>query len=203
VTDVTLPFRVSGDSAETSSMGNATRMASQGPPADETAEAKMREIYREHGRSVYYFLLSLTLGNHQAAEDLTQETLLRAWRHLDILNADVRTLRPWLFTVARRLAIDALRARASRPVTTNVDVDHVPHSDDTIERMLNATTVRRALPRLRPEFQQVIIEMYYHGRTAKETAKLLGIPEGTAKSRAYYALRALRAVIGAVEDDGS
>ncbi len=203
VTDVTLPFRFSGDTAETSYKGNATGMPRHGPHTDEATEARMREIHREHGRSVYYFLLSLMLGNHQAAEDLTQETLLRAWRHLDILNADVHTLRPWLYTVARRLAIDALRARSSRPITTSVDVDDMPNSEDAIDRMLNAATVRRALPRLSPEFQQVLIEMYYHGRTAKETAEILGIPEGTAKSRAFYALRALRAAIGAIGDDGS
>ncbi len=199
---MTLPFKVSRNTAEIPSEGNATGMARRGPSTDEAAEARMHEIYREHGRSVYFFLLSLTLGNHQAAEDLTQETLLRAWRHLDILNADVRTLRPWLYTVARRLAIDALRARASRPVMTGVELDDLPNSEDAIERMLNAATVRRALPRLSPEFQQVIIEMYYHGRTTKETAELLGIPEGTAKSRAYYALRALRSAIGAIGDGG-
>jgi RNA polymerase sigma-70 factor, ECF subfamily len=58
--------------------------------------------------------------------------------------------------------------------------------------------VRRALPRLSPEQQRVIVEMYYNGRTASETAALVGVPEGTVKSRAYHGLRALRAAIGAI-----
>jgi RNA polymerase sigma-70 factor (ECF subfamily) len=146
-------------------------------------------------------LLGLTLGQRQAAEDLTQETLLRAWRHLDDLNPDVSTLRPWLFTVARRLAIDAMRARRSRPVTSDhVDLNDIPQFNDTIDQVLTKEMVRRALPRLHREQQLVIMEMYYEGRTAKEIAQRLGVPEGTVKSRIYYALRALRSAIGLIGD---
>jgi RNA polymerase sigma-70 factor, ECF subfamily len=175
-----------------------------GVRVDASAEERMRELYQTHARPLYVFLLGLTLGHRQAAEDLTQETLLRAWRSLDTLNADVSTLRPWLFTVARRLAIDSFRARRARPVATeNTDPDELPSTDDTFERMLTAETVRRALPRLSPEHQQVLVEIYYRGRTAREIAELFGIPEGTVKSRVYYGLRALRSAIGAVGGDPS
>jgi RNA polymerase sigma-70 factor, ECF subfamily len=79
------------------------------------AEARMRELYDLHAGPLYRYLMSLTFGQRQAAEDLVQETLLRAWRNLDSLNADIKTLRPWLFTVARRIAIDASRARRRAP----------------------------------------------------------------------------------------
>ena len=131
----------------------------------------------------------------------TQETLLRAWRNLDVLNADVRTLRPWLFTVARRLAIDALRARRSRPDESDrTDVTDLVSPDNPFERVLSTETLRRALTELKPEYQLVIVEMYYHGRTAREIGEYHGIPEGTVKSRLFYGLRALRAAIGSIGD---
>ena len=164
----------------------------------------MRELYQMHARPLYRYLMGLTFGQRQAAEDLMQETLLRAWRNLDTLNADLRTLRPWLFTVARRIAIDASRARRSRPAhREDTDVGELPAPDDTIDRMLTAETVRRALPLVSPEHRQVIVALYFHGRTASETAALLGIPEGTVKSRAHYALRALRTAIGSIGGGGS
>ncbi len=163
------------------------------------AEARMREIYTLHSGPLFRYLLGLTFGQRQAAEDLMQETLLRAWRNLGTLNSDSGTLRPWLFTVARRLAVDALRARRSRPdISSDTDVHELPSADDRIDRMLTAEMIRRALPRLSLDHQRVIIEIYFHSRTASETARLLGIPEGTVKSRAYHALRAMRSTIGAI-----
>jgi RNA polymerase sigma-70 factor (ECF subfamily) len=164
------------------------------------AEARMRELYDLHAGPLYRYLMSLTFGQRQAAEDLMQETLLRAWRNLDSLNTDVKTLRPWLFTVARRIAIDASRARRARPrYSDDAEVGDFSTPEDTMEQVLTAETVRRVLPQLSPEHRRVIIELYYHGRTARETAEIVGIPEGTVKSRAYHALRAMRAAIGGTQ----
>ena len=161
-----------------------------------SGEARMQALYDAHAKPLYRFLLQLTFGDRQAAEDLLQETLLRAWRKLDELNADIDTLRPWLITVARRIAIDAGRARQARPAEVGAfDITGVPASEDPIDRMLAAQTIRQALLRLTPEHRTVIIEIYYRGRSASEVAELLGIPEGTVKSRTYHALRSLRATM--------
>jgi RNA polymerase sigma-70 factor, ECF subfamily len=158
-----------------------------------TPDARMQALYQAHAKPLYRFLLGLTFGEPQAAEDLLQETMLRAWRNIEDLNANIDTLRPWLVTVARRVAIDAGRARRARPVEINViDLTAVPARDDAIERVLAAETIRSALTKLSPEHHSVIIEIYYHGRSAAETARLLGVPEGTVRSRTYYALRCLR-----------
>lgn len=160
------------------------------------AEARMRQLYDMHARPVYQFLLGLTFGERQAAEDLLQETLLRAWRKLDGLNTNVATLRPWLFTVARRVAIDASRARQARPAEVGaVDVAGLATADDDIDRMLAAETIRQAMVTLSPQHRRVIIEVYFRGRSASEVAARLGIPEGTVKSRTYHALRSLRAAM--------
>jgi RNA polymerase sigma-70 factor (ECF subfamily) len=171
------------------------------PLPPQVADARMRELYRVHSRSLYRFLLSLTLGQRQAAEDLVQETLLRAWRNVDILDSDISSLRPWLLTVARRIAIDASRSRSARPAVVSVDLDTLPAEDRAIDRVLTADVVRRALPKLSREHRTVLFHLYLEGRSMAETATLLGIPEGTVKSRAYYALRSMRAAIGSTRGE--
>lgn len=162
-------------------------------------DAWMRQLYELHNRALYRYLVGLTYGRPELAEDLVQETLLRAWRSVESLNPDPRTLLPWLLTVARRIAIDAARARRARPAQADdTDVIDLPAQADPIDRMLTAHTVRGALARLSREQRQVIVELYYRGRTVNEAAKIIGIPEGTVKSRAYHALRGLRVALGPV-----
>ena len=72
-------------------------------------------LYRLHGRAILSYLVRLTLGDHRQAEDILQETFVRAWRYLKDHPLDTETLWPWLYTVARRLVIDALRAHKARP----------------------------------------------------------------------------------------
>ncbi len=79
-------------------------------------EAFVRALYAEHGGALLRYALHLTGGDRQRAEDLVQETIVRAWRHPEAL-AD-RPARPWLFAVARNLAVDSYRARQARPPET-------------------------------------------------------------------------------------
>jgi RNA polymerase sigma-70 factor, ECF subfamily len=164
-------------------------------PADSggaAPEDPIEAIYRLHGKPLYRFLLRVTLGDRRQAEDLLQETLFRAWRYLQDHTTEVRRLRPWLYTVARRVAIDAARARQARPTEVSVtDPASLPAAHDDIERMLVKLTIRRGLMSLTPEHRQVLIEVFYRGRTTPEAAAALGIPEGTVRSRVFYALRAL------------
>jgi RNA polymerase sigma-70 factor (ECF subfamily) len=156
----------------------------------------MQQLYDLHAKALYRFLLRVTFGDRPAAEDLLQETLLRAWKKIDGLHADVTTLRPWLLTVARRLAIDASRAAQVRPTEVgSLDLANVPASGDEGERVLAMQVIRQAMIRLSPEHRDVIFEVYFRGRSCADTATLLGIPEGTVKSRTFLALRALRATM--------
>jgi RNA polymerase sigma-70 factor, ECF subfamily len=164
---------------------------------DPASEDPIEVIYRLHGKPLYRFLLRVTLGDRRQAEDLLQETLFRAWRYLQDHTAEVTRLRPWLYTVARRVAIDAARARQARPTEVILsDPSSLPAAHDDIERMLVALTIRRGLMSLTQAHRTVLIEVYYHDRTVAEAAAALGIPEGTVRSRVFYALRALGAVTG-------
>jgi RNA polymerase sigma-70 factor, ECF subfamily len=134
--------------------------------------------------------LHLAGGDRQRAEDLVQETIVRAWRHPDAL-AD-RPARPWLFAVARNLAVDSYRARQSRPAEVGQAILDTLPVDDDADRTLESWAVAEAIASLRPDHRKVLVETYYRGCSVAETAATLGIPPGTVKSRTFYALKALK-----------
>ena len=140
------------------------------------------------------FVLPLVNGDLQAAEDVVQETMLKGWQHSTELKPE--QARSWLHAVARNIAISAYhRRRRARPREVPLDENTVPHADDGVDRMSDAWLLGTALNSLRPAHRAVIIELFYHRRTVAETAELLGIPEGTVRSRCFYGLRALRAAL--------
>ncbi|MEV7444969.1 sigma-70 family RNA polymerase sigma factor [Streptomyces sp. NPDC091204] len=157
----------------------------------------LARLHSEHGKALHGFLLGLTLGDRHRAEDLLQETLFRAWTHPEALESSHASMRPWLYTVARRLAIDARRARLVRPAEVGPEaLTHVPAAaDDRTEQAVAALDVRRALRLLSPEHRAVLVQIYYRGASVCEAAEALGVPAGTVKSRTHYALRALRAAM--------
>jgi RNA polymerase sigma-70 factor (ECF subfamily) len=158
-------------------------------PAGTADEQLVRALFDDHGGPLYGYVLRLT-GDPGRAEDVVQETLLRAWRHPDALAG--RPVRAWLFTVARNLVFDQHRARKARPQETGDEALAVLPADDELERAVESWAVADALGALRPEHRDVLMEVYYRGRSVKEASQALGIPAGTVKSRTYYALRALK-----------
>lgn len=168
------------------------RSVSVTDPEDEL----IRTLYEQHAASLLMFVLRLTGGDRQRAEDIVQETLLRAWRNAHRLGAQGhQSLRPWLITVARRIAIDDHRSERARPTEEyDRDLENFAESDST-DRVLRTITVTNALRTLSQPHREILIETYFRGRTVPEAAKELGLPLGTAKSRVYYALRALRSAL--------
>ncbi|KUN29792.1 hypothetical protein AQJ23_03330 [Streptomyces antibioticus] len=159
-------------------------------PTDD--EAFARVIYQTHGTALLEFARGLTLGDVHGAEDIVQEAVLRAWRHADRLTSTPGLTRPWLFTVVRRLAIDAYRTRRARPV------DLVPKAlerevvSDTSELTLTAQVLVRALAELDRPHREVLVHRYCLDHSIEDTAAELNLPAGTVKSRSSHALRALR-----------
>ncbi|MFD6421655.1 sigma-70 family RNA polymerase sigma factor, partial [Streptomyces sp. NPDC060198] len=156
-------------------------------------EGAIAQLLREHGPALFQFLQGLTFGDRQRAEDLVQETLVRAWQHPEAFAAPYESMRPWLFTVARRLAIDARRSRQARPTEVSDSVlECASAPTDTADSAVRSLDVRAAVRGLSPEHRAVLVEIYFHGLSVGETAEVLGIPPGTVKSRSYYALRLLQ-----------
>ncbi|MFJ5547909.1 sigma-70 family RNA polymerase sigma factor [Streptomyces sp. NPDC093225] len=166
---------------------------SPAPTLTRPGAAQISALQHEHGRALFGFLLTLTHGDTQRAEDLVQETLVRAWQHPEAWDDEHGSMRPWLFTVGRRLAIDARRARLSRPQEVEAEaLEQRPAPEDHFDTTAIAIDVRRAVGSLGPEHREVLVEVYFRDRSVAEAAQELGIPTGTVKSRTHYALRALR-----------
>jgi len=138
------------------------------------------------------FATRLTSGDHQWAEDVVQETLLRAWRSAITVDESQPPVRSWLFTVARRIVLDGYRRRSARPKEVGDGALELMPEDDQVENMLSALAVSDALASVSEAHRAVLQELYFKGSTAETAAAVLGVPVGTVKSRSYYALRALR-----------
>lgn len=148
----------------------------------------LRELHDVHAPALWRFVVRLT-GDDRLAEDVVQETLLRAWRNADRLPSDA--IRPWLFTTARHLVIDAYRARRARPIEASADPLDIAAANDDLDAALDAVLMTDALAALSPAHRAVLIDCFYRGRTAREVATERGLPPGTVRSRLHYALRAL------------
>ncbi|MET9634122.1 sigma-70 family RNA polymerase sigma factor [Lentzea sp. NPDC006480] len=164
-------------------------------PSPRTLEADvLAELYRLHGHFLKNYLRHLTTDAH-VAEDILQETFLRAWKTPRLVDKP-ETCRPWLVTVARNLVVDRIRYRTRRPRETgDAALPHIAQPHCEMERVVTSLTLGEAMAKLTPNRREVVVHMYLHDRSPDEIADFLGIPVGTVKSRANSALRALRSHI--------
>ena len=166
--------------------------------AAQEEERRVRALYAEHGQVLQGYVTRLT-RDPQRAEDIVQETLVRAWRRGESLSGDARSLRPWLFTVARNLAFDDHRARARiEPVAPEAFTDEADTAA-ALDRTLETWQITEALAHLSWDHREAIVETFFRGHSVAEAAAALCVPPGTIKSRTYYGLRALRS---ALEEQG-
>ena len=157
----------------------------------EDPDAALRQLYSRYSKALYTYVERFR-PDLAGTDDIVQETLIRAWRHLPQLAADDQMVRPWLFRVARNLLIDADRAARSRPVTVEARPDLDLCDDDEFDQVMDRQLVADALQNLSPAHRMVLVETFYRGGTTAMVARQLGIPHGTARSRLHYALDALR-----------
>jgi RNA polymerase sigma-70 factor, ECF subfamily len=151
--------------------------------------AALGAIYDRFSKQVWGVSLGV-LGDRALAEDATQETFLRAWRAAASYDPG-RPFTPWLFTIARRTAIDVLR-RESRPTQGG----HAGEQDAVvrmpgIERAYDTWQVRTALEELPPDEREVVRMSHFEEMTHREIAAALDVPVGTVKSRSHRAHRRL------------
>jgi RNA polymerase sigma-70 factor (ECF subfamily) len=153
----------------------------------------LHELHEQHAGALWSYALRLT-GDRGRAQNVVQETLLRAWRDPQLLDPECGSQRSWLCTVARNIVIDEWRTTRPRH---EIVTDRLPEQPigDASEQAVNRHLVTAALGRLTQEHRDVLRECYFRGSSVAQAAHALGIAPGTVKSRIYYALRALRLVI--------
>jgi RNA polymerase sigma-70 factor, ECF subfamily len=155
------------------------------------ADDAIRQIHFRHARALHGYVRRFCT-DEASADDIVQETFIRAWRHLPQLSAGGRPIRPWLFRVARNLLTDADRAARSRPVTIPASSAEDAGGDSGLGQVLDRELVRDALQHLSSAHRTVLVETFYRGGNTATVARQLGIPNGTVRSRLHYALDALR-----------
>ncbi|MGC9501102.1 sigma-70 family RNA polymerase sigma factor [Streptomyces sp. WG7] len=148
-------------------------------------------IYERYGPQLLRYAARMLEGDWHKAEDILQETAARAWKNAHYLGGRDELVRPWLFTVARNLLIDHHRSRRLRPLDL-VPVEEFDTPCENLENLLTFHVVLEALQELTEQQRTIIRLMYYLECSVAQAAEHLGIPPGTVKSRAFYALRALR-----------
>jgi RNA polymerase sigma-70 factor (ECF subfamily) len=168
----------------------------RGLTAARVDEADLERLVDQHGAVLLAYATHLT-GDRSQGEDVAQETLLRAWTHPEALDPERGSARAWLLTVARNVVRDQARARRARPheVTDEIPEGLLGSVDDEIDLAVESWVVAEALAELTPDHRAVLVETFYRGRSVRQAATFLEIPEGTVKSRTFYALRALKVAL--------
>jgi RNA polymerase sigma-70 factor, ECF subfamily len=156
----------------------------------------MRTLFGRHRVPLYRWLLRL-VGDEALAEDLLSELFLDVWRQAASFEAR-SSVSTWLLAIARYKALSARRRRTDAELDDELASKLADPADDP-ERVLQkkdrAEVLRRSLTRLSPEHGEVIDLVYYHGKSVKEVAEIIGIAEATVKTRMFYARKKLAALV--------
>jgi RNA polymerase sigma factor (sigma-70 family) len=165
-----------------------------GDPADAAA------FVRRFQRRVYGLAWTM-LHDDDLADEVAQETFVRAWRHAAGYDSRRGRVASWLLTIARNVAIDRARMRRIAPVDPDVIASQVDVAgQDAMPDVGERDRVRQALARLPEEQRRALVLAVYGGRTAREISEMDGVPLGTVKTRIRTAMLTLRETLGIVHD---
>ena len=156
-------------------------------------DAAVRALYARFGKPVYSLGLRL-LGTREAAEELTQDVFVTAWRKAARFDPVRGRLSTWLMTIAHNTAIDRLRRESGLSRPTLVLMDEVPDAPGIDEEMIviERDAAIRALAALTDAERRLLTRAYFRGLTAREISEAYGVPLGTVKTRLRTALIKVR-----------
>jgi RNA polymerase sigma-70 factor (ECF subfamily) len=156
----------------------------------------LQALYSRHKVRVFRYVLRL-IGDAATAEDITSEVFLEVWRQADTFKAKSR-VSTWILGVARYKALSALRRRPKEPVderAANMVTDDAEDPEAMVQREERGMIVRTCLSKLSVIHREVLDLVYYHEKSVKEVAEIVGVPESTVKTRMFYARKRMEAML--------
>jgi len=174
------------------------RLAARLADGDQSA---IRDLYGAYGRLVFTVCLRI-IGDRGRAEDATQTTFVRLWQNASKIDPE-RDVRPFLCTIARRVAIDVVRAEGRRPWTNIEETSPAATAteDNGVEKAWTCWRVREVLDSLPPEEAEVMRLQHQDGMTHTEIAEQLGVALGTVKSRSHRAHRRMATLLADLKEE--
>ncbi len=178
-------------------LGDAVAATTKDHPRALADEADLLHAYEVHGAELYRFAMR-RLGDAGEAQDVVQETFLRAWHAAAGFDPARASLRSWLFAIARNELVDQGRRTRARPwrgqLCDPADLERLGGAaPDETDRLVWRSVVHEALLQLSDDHRQAVVETYLRDRTYRDVAEDLAVPEATVRTRVFYALKALRA----------
>jgi RNA polymerase sigma-70 factor (ECF subfamily) len=164
----------------------------------------MRVLFQRHNVRIYRFVLCL-VRNASLAEDIVSEVFLAAWKGAGEFKAESQVT-TWLLAIARHKAISALRRRAEAQLDDHTAAAIVDPRDDPetrLDKQDRSRIVQKCLTRLSPAHREIIDLVYYHGKPIKEVAQIVGVPEGTVKTRMFHARKLMSKMLTAAGIHGA
>ena len=162
-------------------------------------QGALGEIYRRYGGAVWS-LSRRVCRDAGLAEEVCQTVFAELWSRPDRFDPSRGRLRPWLLTLAHARAVDAVRSEEARRRRHEREAQLSPPAavefESSVQASAIADDVRRAVDQLHPDEREVIQLAYFGGHSYRQTAALLGAPEGTVKSRIRAGLEHLRRALG-------
>ena len=158
----------------------------------------MRTLFGRHRVALYRWLLRL-VRDEALAEDLLSDVFLDVWRQAAAFEAR-SSVSTWLLAIARYKALSARRRRTDAELDDKVAAtvaDPADNPEVVLEKKDRAVQLRQSLASLSPEHGEVIDLVYYHDKSVKEVAEIVGVAEATVKTRMFYARRKLAEMVGA------
>ena len=182
-------------------------MATDTPTTKAELDKAFSELYRAHLRDVYSYSF-YRVGNHHDAEDLTEQTFLQAYRHLEraLRESQGRPLRPWLIRIAHNLAANFYRDRARKPQSAIEDAGMIsaPHTTESlVEGREELKEILDRVQRLPDDRREALIMRFALGMDNREIARALGRTEGATKVLLHRAIRQLEGLLEDHSPNGS
>jgi len=161
-------------------------------------QVAMRALFARHQTGIYRWLVRL-VRNEAIAEDLLSDVFLDVWRAAGSFQGR-SSVSTWLLAIARHKALSARRRRLDDALDDTVAAQMPDPADDpeiALQKKDQSELLRAALYQLSDEHRQVLDLVYYHGRSVKETAEIVGVGEATVKTRMFYARKRLEGLLAA------